>query len=65
MPHSMLVEKCMNFRMKNSSVLEFAIVFPLFSVLTEYFPQLSFTLDNIKKNSEYFKKIEEDENKKK
>ena len=42
-----------------------AIVFPLFSVLTEYFPQLSFTLDNIKKNSEYFKKIEEDENKKK
>ena len=41
------------------------IVFPLFTVLNEYFPQLSFTLDNIKENSEYFKNSENDNEKKK
>ena len=41
------------------------IVFPLFTVLNEYFPQLSFTLDNLKENSEYFKSIEDGKNNKK
>ena len=40
------------------------IVSPLFTVLNEYFPQLSFTLDNLKKNFSYYKNIQNDKNKK-
>ena len=42
-----------------------AIVSPLFNVLNEYFPQLSFTLDNLKKNHDYYKNIKEEESKNK
>ena len=35
------------------------IVSPLFNVLNEYFPQLSFTLENLKENYNYYKNIEE------
>ena len=42
-----------------------AIVFPLFSVICEYFPGLKFTLENIGKNLTYFKGVKENENKKK
>ena len=38
------------------------IVSPLFKVLNEYFPQLSFTLDNLKTNYDYYKKIEDEKN---
>ena len=41
------------------------IVSPLFTVLNEYFPQLSFTLDNLKNNHNYYKTIKEEEEKKK
>ena len=40
-----------------------AIVSPLFTVFNEYFPQLSFTLDNLKKNHKYYKEIVEKEKK--
>ena len=40
-----------------------AIVSPLFTVFNEYFPQLSFTLDNLKKNHEYYKGIVDEEEK--
>ena len=39
------------------------IVSPLFTVLNEYFPQLSFTLDNIKTNYNYYKSIKDEEKK--
>ena len=39
------------------------IVTPLFKVLNEYFPQLSFTLDNLKTNYDYYKNIKEEEDK--
>ena len=42
-----------------------AIVFPLFSVICEYFPGLKFTLENLGKNLAYFKGVKENENKKK
>jgi hypothetical protein len=38
-----------------------AIVSPLFTVFNEYFPQISFTLDNLKKNHKYYKEIVEKE----
>ena len=38
-----------------------AIVTPLFTLLNEYFPQLSFTLDNLKNNYNYYKKIKNEE----
>ena len=41
------------------------IVSPLFNVLNEYFPQLSFTLDNLNKNHDYYKNIKEEESKNK
>ena len=41
------------------------IVSPLFTVLNEYFPQLSFTIENIKINHEYYKGIIEEGNKNK
>ena len=40
-----------------------AIVLPLFTLLNEYFPKLSFTLDNLKNNYNYFKNIKNEENK--
>ena len=40
-----------------------AIVFPLFSVLVELFEDLDFTLDNLKKNREYYKGVKENKNK--
>ena len=40
-----------------------AIVSPLFTVLNEYFPQLSFTLDNLQNNYKYYKEIKENEEK--
>ena len=40
-----------------------AIVSPLFTVLNEYFPQLSFTLDNLKKNYDYYKNTIKEESK--
>ena len=40
-----------------------AIVFPLFSVLVEFFEDLDFTLDNLKKNREYYKGVKENKNK--
>jgi hypothetical protein len=42
-----------------------AIVFPLFSVICEYFPGLKFTLENLGKNLTYFKGVKENEKKKK
>ena len=39
------------------------IVTPLFKILNEYFPQLSFTLDNLKTNYDYYKNIKEEEDK--
>ena len=42
-----------------------AIVFPLFSVICEYFPGLKFTLENLGKNLTYFKGVKENESKKK
>ena len=39
------------------------IVSPLFTVFNEYFPKLSFTLDNLKKNYEYYKGVAEEDNK--
>ncbi len=41
-----------------------AIVSPLFTVFNEYFPQLSFTLNNLKNNYEYYKAIVEEKKKK-
>ena len=41
-----------------------AIVFPLFSVVNEFFPGLNFTLQNLKKNEEYYKGIKEKNDKK-
>ena len=41
-----------------------AIVFPLYSVLNEYFPELSFTLDNIQKNKDFFKNLKDKNDKK-
>ena len=41
-----------------------AIVFPLFSVICEFFPGLNFTLENIKKNEEYYRGIKEKSDKK-
>ena len=38
------------------------IVSPLFTLLNDYFPQLSFTLDNLKNNSNYYKNINNEEN---
>ena len=38
-----------------------AIVSPLFSVVCEFFPGMNFTLDNLKKNGEYFKEERENE----
>ena len=42
-----------------------AIVFPLFSVLVEFFENLDFTVENLKKNREYFKEIKESNEKEK
>ena len=42
-----------------------AIVFPLFSVICEFFPGLNFTTDNLKKNLAYYKGVKENESKKK
>ena len=42
-----------------------AIVFPLFSVICEFFPGLNFTLENMGKNLAYYKGIKENESKKK
>ena len=42
-----------------------AIVSPLFSIVCEYFPGMNFTLDNLKKNREYYKTEIENKNKKK
>ena len=39
------------------------IVSPLFTVLNEYFPQLSFALDNIKTNYNYYKTVKDEEKK--
>ena len=41
-----------------------AIVFPLFSAVNELFPGLKFTLENIKKNGDYFRGIKEKNDKK-
>ena len=41
------------------------IVSPLFKVFNEYFPQLSFTLENLKTNYDYYKGILEEEKKEK
>ena len=41
-----------------------AIVFPLFSVLCEFFPGLKFTLENMGKNSSYFKSVIDNQKKK-
>jgi hypothetical protein len=40
------------------------IVFPLFSVIVEFFPELDFTIENMKKNKQYFKNIKEEKDKK-
>ena len=42
-----------------------AIVFPLFSVICEFFPGLNFTVDNLGKNLAYYKGVKENEGKKK
>ena len=42
-----------------------AIVLPLFSVLNELFENLDFTVENLKKNREYFKGIKENKEKEK
>ena len=42
-----------------------AIVSPLFSVVCEFFPGMSFTLENLKKNREYYKAEVDKKNKKK
>ena len=42
-----------------------AIVSPLFSIVCEFFPGMSFTLENMKKNREIYKKEVEDKDKKK
>jgi hypothetical protein len=42
-----------------------AIVFPLFSVLVDFFENLDFTVENLKKNREYFKEIKENTEKEK
>ena len=42
-----------------------AIVSPLFSIVCEYFPGMNFTLENLKKNREYYKNEIENKNKKK
>ena len=41
-----------------------AIVFPLFSLVNEFFPGLNFTIENLKKNEEYFRGIKEKADKK-
>ena len=41
-----------------------AIVFPLFSLINEFFPGLNFTLENLKKNEEYYRGIKEKADKK-
>ena len=41
-----------------------AIVYPLFSVVNEFFPGLNFTLQNLKINGEYYKGIKEKKEKK-
>jgi len=40
-----------------------AIVFPLFSALDQCFENLNFTIDNLKKNEEYYKEVKEKEEK--
>lgn len=40
------------------------IVEPMFTVLNEYFPELEFTLENLKTNREYYKSIKDEEEKK-
>ena len=42
-----------------------AIVFPLFSVLVQFFENLNYTLDNLKKNEEYYKGVKENKEKEK
>ena len=42
-----------------------AIVSPLFSVVCEFFPGMSFTLDNMKINREYYKNEVDKKNNKK
>ena len=42
-----------------------AIVFPLFSVLAEFFEDLNFTIENLKKNREYFQGVKENNEKEK
>ena len=42
-----------------------AIVSPLFSVVCEFFPGMNFTLENLKKNREYYKTEIDNNNKKK
>ena len=42
-----------------------AIVFPLFSVICEFFPGLNFTVDNLGKNLAYYKGVKENQSKKK
>ena len=42
-----------------------AIVFPLFSVLVEFFENLNYTIDNLKKNEEYYKGVKENKEKEK
>ena len=42
-----------------------AIVYPLFSVICEFFPGVNFTLENMSKNLAYYKGVKENENKKK
>ena len=42
-----------------------AIVFPLFSVICEFFPGLNFTIENMTKNLAYYKGVKENEDKKK
>ena len=42
-----------------------AIVFPLFSLINEFFPGLHFTLENLKKNEEYYKLVKERNDKRK
>ena len=39
-----------------------AIVFPLFTVLVEFFEDLDFTIDNLKKNREYYQGVKENNN---
>jgi hypothetical protein len=40
-----------------------AIVFPLFTALIECFENLNFTIDNLKKNEEYYKEVKEKDEK--